>query len=69
MSTVLIVDDEESILSVTAAILHKQGYRAVGLFVGALILLGTLGAWWGTRDAPVRRASTSSRWFSAPSKP
>lgn len=30
MSTVLIVDDEESILSVTAAILHKQGYRAVG---------------------------------------
>ena len=25
------------------------GYRGVGLFVGALILTGTLGAWWGTR--------------------
>lgn len=37
----------------------EQGYRAVGLFVGALILLGTLGAWWGTRDAPVRRAATA----------
>ncbi|MBT9256228.1 MFS transporter [Phycicoccus sp. MAQZ13P-2] len=37
----------------------EQGYRAVGLFVGALILVGTLGAWWGTRDAPVRRAATA----------
>ncbi|GIL37358.1 MFS transporter [Phycicoccus sp. DTK01] len=37
----------------------EQGYRVVGLFVGALILVGTLGAWWGTRDAPVRRAATA----------
>lgn len=37
----------------------EQGYRAVGLFVGALILVGALGAWWGTRDAPVRRAATA----------
>lgn len=36
-----------------------QGYRGVGLFVGVLILLGTLGAWWGTRDAPARRAATA----------
>ncbi len=28
------------------------GYRGVGIFVGALIMLGTLGAWWGTRQAP-----------------
>lgn len=27
------------------------GYRAVGLFVGALIAGGALGAWWGTRSA------------------
>ena len=25
------------------------GYRGVGLFVGALLLTGALGAWWGTR--------------------
>ncbi|QKE82835.1 MFS transporter [Arthrobacter sp. NEB 688] len=37
----------------------EQGYRAVGLFVGALILVGTVGAWWGTRAAPVRRAATA----------
>ncbi len=28
------------------------GYRGVGVFVGVLIALGTLGAWWGTRHAP-----------------
>ncbi len=34
------------------------GYRGVGLFVGVLILLGTLGAWWGTRHAPVAQSAT-----------
>ncbi|MDO8121899.1 MFS transporter [Isoptericola sp. b490] len=29
------------------------GYRGVGIFVGVLIATGTLGAWWGTRRAPV----------------
>jgi Na+/melibiose symporter-like transporter len=29
------------------------GYRGVGLFVGALIVVGTLGAWRGTRDIPM----------------
>jgi len=29
------------------------GYRCVGLFVGALIVVGTLGAWWGTRHTPL----------------
>jgi GPH family glycoside/pentoside/hexuronide:cation symporter len=37
----------------------EWGYRGVGLFVGALILLGTLGAWWGTRDAPAARQATA----------
>ena len=35
------------------------GYRGVGLFVGALILVGTLGAWWGTRDTVMSRAATA----------
>ncbi|GGL37176.1 MFS transporter [Phycicoccus endophyticus] len=35
------------------------GYRGVGLFVGVLILVGTVGAWWGTRTAPTRRAATA----------
>ena len=30
----------------------EWGYRGVGLFVGTLILLGTVGAWWGTRSTP-----------------
>lgn len=30
------------------------GYRGVGGFVGALIALGALGAWWGTRRAVMR---------------
>jgi GPH family glycoside/pentoside/hexuronide:cation symporter len=37
----------------------EWGYRGVGLFVGALILLGTLGAWWGTRDAPAAGSATA----------
>ena len=34
----------------------EQGYRGVGLFVGMLILLGTLGAWWGTRSTTMTHA-------------
>lgn len=34
------------------AVGHAQGYRAVGVFVGLLILLGTYGAWRGTARAP-----------------
>ena len=30
----------------------EWGYRAVGLFVGGLILAGALGAWWGTKGVP-----------------
>lgn len=30
MSTVLVVDDEQSILAVTSAILEKHGYRTIG---------------------------------------
>lgn len=34
------------------------GYRAVGLFVGLLILVGALGAWWGTKGvAPVEHVA------------
>ncbi len=35
------------------------GYRGVGVFVGVLILLGTLGAWWGTRNAPTAGEATA----------
>ncbi|MGB7817405.1 MAG: MFS transporter [Ornithinibacter sp.] len=35
------------------------GYRGVGLFVGGLILVGTLGAWWGTRHTVMSRAATA----------
>ena len=37
----------------------EWGYRGVGIFVGALILVGTLGAWWGTRDAPSAGSATA----------
>jgi len=37
----------------------QWGYRGVGLFVGALILVGTVGAWWGTRHTPMSRAATA----------
>ncbi|TQJ49126.1 MFS transporter [Phycicoccus sp. SLBN-51] len=30
----------------------EQGYRVMGLAVGLLILVGALGAWWGTAAAP-----------------
>ena len=28
------------------------GHRVMGVYVAVLLVLGTLGAWWGTRDAP-----------------
>jgi GPH family glycoside/pentoside/hexuronide:cation symporter len=31
----------------------EWGYRGVGVFVGLLILAGTVGAWWGTRHVPL----------------
>ena len=36
------------------AIGPERGYAAMGLFVAVLIAAGALGAWWGTRRAPVR---------------
>ena len=38
----------------------ERGYAAMGVFVAALIALGALGAWWGTRDAPVTRAHAAA---------
>jgi Na+/melibiose symporter-like transporter len=38
----------------------EHGYAAMGVFVAALIALGALGAWWGTRDAPVARAHAAA---------
>ena len=37
----------------------EWGYRGVGLFVGGLILVGTVGAWWGTRDTAMSQAATA----------
>ena len=36
------------------------GYRAVGVFVGLLIAVGALGAWWGTRNATLRDVAAPS---------
>ncbi|GAA3542514.1 MFS transporter [Aeromicrobium flavum] len=37
----------------TAPLVADQlGHRAMGVYVGAVIALGVLGAWWGTRGAP-----------------
>jgi len=38
------------------AVGHQHGYRAVGVFVALLILLGTYGAWRGTAGAPAYEA-------------
>lgn len=35
-----------------------SGYRAMGLYVAVILVVGVLGAWWGTRDAPEHRAPT-----------
>ncbi|MBM6403015.1 MFS transporter [Phycicoccus sp. CSK15P-2] len=37
----------------------EWGYRGVGVFVGVLVLVGAVGAWRGTRDAPVARGATA----------
>ena len=39
---------------------QEWGYRGVGVFVGLLIALGALGAWWGTRAAPMRDVAAST---------
>lgn len=36
------------------------GYRGVGLFVAVLLVVGTLGAWWGTRSAPRHAVAAGS---------
>ena len=49
----------------------EWGYRGVGLFVGSLILIGTVGAWWGTRNTQHERrrdrrrqpARPAARWW------
>ena len=37
----------------------ERGYAAMGLFVAVLIAVGALGAWWGTRGAPVRAVAAA----------
>lgn len=36
------------------------GYRLMGVYVGLLLAVGVVGAWWGTRDAPQTRTEESS---------
>ncbi|MEP6800241.1 MAG: MFS transporter [Lapillicoccus sp.] len=40
--------------AIRTAVGPEQGYRVMGLAIAVLILAGSLGAWWGTRHAPVR---------------
>ena len=37
----------------------ERGYAVMGLFVAVLIAVGALGAWWGTRGAPVRAVAAA----------
>src|SRR4051794_32185343 len=41
----------------------EWGDRGVGLFVGPLLLLGTVGAWWGPRGPPMSDAATAGGSF------
>lgn len=45
--------------AVRDAVGPQQGYRAMGLVVAALILVGVVGAWRGTATAPVGRVAAS----------
>ncbi len=38
----------------------RAGYRAMGLVVAVLLVVGVLGAYWGTRKAPVGRVSAGA---------
>jgi Na+/melibiose symporter-like transporter len=38
----------------------EHGYAAMGVFVAVLIAVGTIGAWRGTRGAPVRRVQAAT---------
>lgn len=44
---------------------QEWGYRGVGAFVAILILLGAVGAWWGTRKAPIGSAAAPAASFRA----
>ncbi|RYJ07433.1 MAG: MFS transporter, partial [Actinomycetales bacterium] len=35
-----------------------SGYRAMGVYVAVVLVVGVVGAWWGTRDAPEHRVPT-----------
>lgn len=44
----------------TAPIVAEQaGHAAMGVYVGAIIAVGVVGAWWGTRGAPEHRVETA----------
>ncbi len=39
------------------------GHTAMGLYIGAIIALGVVGAWWGTRGAPEHSTATAQGTF------
>lgn len=39
------------------------GHRAMGVYVGLILAVGVLGAWWGTRGAPEHRVDTAEGTF------
>lgn len=48
----------------TAPIVAEQfGHAAMGVYVGLIIAVGVVGAWWGTRGAPEHAAETATGSF------
>jgi Na+/melibiose symporter-like transporter len=59
LAVAILVSGGVAPIVVNAAGKGIPGYRAMGVFVGALIVAGTLGAFLGTRGAPVGRLTES----------
>lgn len=58
--TVAILVSGGSAPAIRDAIGGRDGYRAMGLTVAVLLALGTIGAYYGTRDAPVGRPAQAT---------
>lgn len=58
--TLAILVSGASAPAIRDAVGGRHGYRVMGIAVGVLLLLGTIGAYWGTRRAPIGAVAASS---------